>query len=259
MGRLRRPAAGRQPVVAAVAALVVVSSLGLWLGRLGGVSRGALVAGLIVPAAVMSGYWVWIRHRLDPVGEGPELVLERVRSRTLAETLAAAGHLFPVHPEPCNLRAEALAVAVEYRQLRPDLKVVVPSHLVAVTDPYLLRLALHLLLDNAVRHGGVRVAVWADQEDGRVSLTVSDDGPGLGRDLEAVVHHHLLDLGEGHPRSGGGGTGLALARLTARLLEGEMVYRRDGAWTHFGIRIPDRARGGPEPAADTAGAGAMRG
>lgn len=233
----------------AVTLLVVVSALGLGLGWLAGAPPVQTVLGLVIPAAVMVGYFLSVRARVGGGEDRPtvrvlaeprdptDLELERARSRALTDLLAAAGHQLPVHPERCSLRAEALAVAVEYRSVAREMKVVVPD-LVVVTDPYLLRLGIHLLLDNAIRHGGPRVAIWATSVDGRFSVTVSDDGDGLPPELEDRVLQHLVDLAEPHTGLAPVRSGLALARTIAERLGGEVSYLRERTWTHFGIALP---------------------
>lgn len=67
------------------------------------------------------------------------------------------------------------------------------------------------MIDNALRFAHTVVRVWATRVEGRVQITVADDGPGMS----ATVAHQAFepgfrgDLDDGHP---GAGLGLALVR-----------------------------------------------
>jgi len=194
---------------------------------------------LVVPALVMVGFWLVARSRILAREAEFEtaLELESVTNRANGEFLAGVSHELQLHPQLCSLRAEALAVAIDYRNVNHELKVAVPD-VVVLTDPHLLRQLLHILVGNAVRHGGSRVAIWASSEDNGIRLTVSDDGPGLMPEIGDHVFERYLDLaGNGRssrPRS----TGLSLARTIGELMGGRMTYKRDPSWTHFSIRLP---------------------
>jgi two-component system, OmpR family, sensor histidine kinase MtrB len=151
-------------------------------------------------------------------------------------------HELTPHPERCRLRAEALVVAVDYQDVGADVKVAVPDILVT-TDPHLLRQILHILVGNAVRHGGHRVAIWASAEGDAVRLVVSDDGPGLPEEVGDRVFERYVDLAELARTTRRSGSGLAVARTLCELIGGHMGYKRDPSWTHFSIRLPRGSKG----------------
>jgi signal transduction histidine kinase len=225
---------------AALAGLSLFGAVTLWLvlaGWLGVARASQLLATLVLPAIVMIGYWLVVRERIQLVESDMEaaVALEVVTNRATAEFLAGVSSDLRPHPELCSLRAEALAVAVAYRELSPELKVAVPD-VVTVTDPHILRQVLHLLVGNAIRHGGSRIAIWAAGDGGVTRLSVSDDGPGLSSAIEGHVFERHVDLA-GH-RAQADGSGLPLARSLAELIGGEITYRRDATWTHFSIQLP---------------------
>jgi hypothetical protein len=227
-------------VLFAIASLIGFVVLGITLSSLVGAGRTAqILATLVLPSSVMILYWRAVRGRI--LEHDAELAaaidLEDVTRRATGQFLVGVSHDLRLHPERCNLRAEALAVAVDYRQVSPDLKVAVPD-IVLVTDPHLLRHVLHVLVGNALRHGGRRVAIWAAPEEDDVRLTVSDDGPGLPKELAGHVFERYVDLGEQVRTTRPSGAGLALARAFSELMGGQMMYKRDPSWTHFSIRLP---------------------
>ena len=258
-GRLQVDA-GPGPGLTAVACLTGFLVLGAALSSLIGVARTAqIVATLVVPGTVMVLFWRAVRARVIEREEEIEALLdfERVTGRALAEFLADVSHELPVHPEPCSLEAEAMAVAVEYRVVGPRLRVAVPDTVV-ITDPHLLRQLLHVLVGNALRHGGERVAIWGTADGESATLNVSDDGPGVPPELSGRLFERLLDLGKQSPEVGDSGTGLSIARALADLMGGQITYRRDASWTHFSFRVPLNVLGArPESARARLGAGVV--
>lgn len=238
--KVRLIAVLRRPTVTVGLSLIGFVVLGLLMsGVFGGAPAAQLLVTLIVPALVMIGFWHVVRARLlaHEAEFESALELESVTNRANGEFLAGVSHELQLHPQLCSLRAEALAVAVDYRNVNPELKVAVPD-VVVLTDPHLLRQLLHILVGNAVRHGGSRVAIWASAEDQAVRLTVSDDGPGLIPELGANVFERYVDLAGNGRSSRPSGAGLPLARTIGELIGGRMTYKRDTSWTHFSIRLP---------------------
>src|SRR3954451_14677858 len=69
------------------------------------------------------------------------------------------------------------------------------------------------LVDNAARHANARVAVELTTDDGRVDLTVDDDGPGIALDDRERVFHRFTRLDDGRARDSGGlGLGLSMVK-----------------------------------------------
>jgi signal transduction histidine kinase len=220
--------------------LIGIVALGITVSRVFGAARTLQVAvNLIVPATIMVLFWRAARARLlEREAEFEAAVeLEGVANRATGQFLAAVAHELVPHPEQCRLRAEALVVAVDYQDVGADLKVAVPD-IVVTTDPQLLRQILHVLVGNAIRHGGERVAIWAAVEGEEVRLTVSDDGPGLPEELSDRVFARYVDLAEMARTTSRSGSGLAVASALGELIGGHMSYKRDPSWTHFSVRLP---------------------
>src|SRR5690606_13771571 len=92
------------------------------------------------------------------------------------------------------------------------------------------------LLDNAIKAGPTQI--WVDVETGeeRALLRISDDGPGVPRELEPLLFEPFFTT-----RQDGQGTGLGLY-LSRRMLNdcgGELHYRaRAGGGAQFTIGLP---------------------
>ncbi len=112
-----------------------------------------------------------------------------------------------------------------------------PFGLAAIAAPDLLHEALAALLDNALTHtseGEVRIS--ATQTNGRVVLTVSDQGPGIPPELVDRVFEPFFRAttsGDGY------GLGLAIAAQAVETMGGEIdVSSSVGAGTSFTVKLP---------------------
>lgn len=147
-----------------------------------------------------------------------------------------------VASEPCSPTELALRVAGEASRCS---RVPVSAHIDPSApatihgDPARLARIVDELVANAVRHspeGKVEVRVAADTQPGMLAITVQDDGEGLSRDAEAHVFEPFNS-----PGCERAGLGLALARRTASLLGGELVYEpREERGARFRLRVPVR-------------------
>jgi CheY-like chemotaxis protein/nitrogen-specific signal transduction histidine kinase len=125
---------------------------------------------------------------------------------------------------------EALTARAETKGLRGEVAVVgeLPEFLVG--DPVRLRAALENLIDNAVkftRHGAVRVQAQAGSAPrGRVKLTfvVSDSGIGLTpAEIRRLFRPFRQANAEIARRYGGTGLGLAVVKVLAKLMGGDLT------------------------------------
>ncbi|HSJ84755.1 MAG TPA: sensor histidine kinase [Acidimicrobiia bacterium] len=230
-------------------AVILVSLIGLVVlgiaasGLLDAARVAQLAVNLMVPVTVMFLFWRAARRRIlerEAVLAAAE-GLEGVANRATGRFLAGIAHELTPHPERCNLRDEVLVVAVDYQDLGADVKVVVPDLQVS-TDPNLLRQILHVMVGNAIRHGGDRVAIWAAVDGETVRLAVSDDGPGLPEEIGDRVFERYVDLAE-EAETGREGSGLAVANALGERIGAQLGYKRDPSWTHFMVSLPLGSRG----------------
>jgi two-component system, OmpR family, sensor kinase len=93
--------------------------------------------------------------------------------------------------------------------------------------------ALSPLLDNALYYARDRVTLSVLDGDRTVSITVSDDGPGVDGERES-----LFAAGNTAPGSPGTGLGLALARRVAHTLGGDVSLTSPRDPTSFTLTLP---------------------
>lgn len=109
----------------------------------------------------------------------------------------------------------------------------------AEADAGRLEHILRNLVSNAVKYGGQALVLSARIAHGEVAVVVSDNGPGVPRELESKLFEpYAIDEAAVVVR-GSVGLGLAVARALARSMGGDLSYMRELGWTHFIITLPD--------------------
>jgi signal transduction histidine kinase len=129
----------------------------------------------------------------------------------------------------------------QFGQDEVEVTVKAPEQLVAVRgDRERLRQVLVNLIDNAVKYSppGDRVEVSASAENGRVSITVRDHGPGIPREHQVLIFEKFgrANVGGGKP---GTGLGLFIARSIAEAHGGSLSIRSaPGQGAAFTLELP---------------------
>jgi signal transduction histidine kinase len=123
----------------------------------------------------------------------------------------------------------------------------------ALGDPGRVRQILRNLITNARRYGGDRVEVRLNVNAEHVSVVVADNGDGVpeaDRD-EIFTAYYRAHSSQSQPAALG--IGLSVARQLARLMNGDLAYRRADGWTFFELQLPvaDDPDGRPQGQADT--------
>ncbi|MDP9379167.1 MAG: PAS domain S-box protein [Chloroflexota bacterium] len=132
--------------------------------------------------------------------------------------------------------------------LEKDLPHALPSN----ADPWRLGQVMVNVLANAHQHTrpGTRIIVSGHVADGKVVLSVSDDGDGIApEDIETIFQrfHHV------GPAHGGSGLGLAIAREIVELHGGRMWAESEpGEGAKFHIQLPGASASGVEEAIPSA-------
>ena len=111
-------------------------------------------------------------------------------------------------------------------------------------DPAALARVLANLLGNAWKHGRPsrdetpsRVRVRAFEDDGRPTVEVRDNGPGIPP-VERATIFQRFGRGRGAVKKQGAGIGLSLSRDLARAMGGELDVRDEDGETVFRLRLP---------------------
>ena len=119
------------------------------------------------------------------------------------------------HPlDLCDLLYEEAAALRARSSLTVDVSKVEP--VVCSADATMIRRAVRNLLDNAARYAKSVVKVSCREDDGRVSIVVSDDGPGVPEADRERIFGRFVRLEEGRGRKQGStGLGLAVVRTIA--------------------------------------------
>jgi signal transduction histidine kinase len=116
---------------------------------------------------------------------------------------------------PCRIDPDALldSLVCDYLDAGEKLSLSGKVGRTLVTRPHALRRVLSNLIDNALKFSGtVEVSVFADQ-DGKATILVLDNGPGIPEDeLEAVFQPFYRVEASRNRSTGGTGLGLAIAK-----------------------------------------------
>jgi signal transduction histidine kinase len=97
---------------------------------------------------------------------------------------------------------------------------------------------LRNLLTNALKYGGDNVSVELGRSEDFARATVIDDGPGVPPESAELIFlsYERAHGEESHP--GSVGIGLSISRELARLMGGDLEYRRSAGRTHFDFTVP---------------------
>jgi len=110
-----------------------------------------------------------------------------------------------------------------------------------MTDSFRLEQILHNLVHNAFRYTGKngRIELLAVQENDRLKISISDNGPGISKDLQEKVFERFYKVDENNHE--GTGIGLSLVKEYVQSLLGNIqVDSTNGKGTRFTVSIPNR-------------------
>ena len=119
------------------------------------------------------------------------------RLATLIEQLL---DLSRIEAQALEIRPETMRVAARLEQLlrtvaaghRDLVEVVVDPELEAVVDSNVVDRVVSNLVVNAIRHGAPPICVRASVEDGRLRITVEDEGPGVPPELRGRLFDQFV-------------------------------------------------------------------
>ena len=150
-----------------------------------------------------------------------------------------------VRSRPVDLRGVVLDEAERARaQGRVRLDTAAVTAATVNGDPEGLARVVRNLLENATRYARERVELTLAEHDGRVELSVADDGPGIPAEARERVFERFARLDEGRTRgAGGAGLGLAIVRELVQA-HGGSVTVGGGAGARFVVTLPRPASSG---------------
>ena len=125
-------------------------------------------------------------------------------------------------------------------QLRADF----PRPFRYVSDESLIELVLTNLLDNAIKYSspGREVRILAEQNEGIVTIGVSDNGPGIPREELPRVFERFYRVDRSRSSNiSGTGLGLSIVRHVATILKGRVEIRSEpGQGTTVSLHLPQK-------------------
>ena len=113
-----------------------------------------------------------------------------------------------------------------------------PADVRAFADPLRLRQIVRNLLTNAIRFGGPEIVVELGTDGTSATVVVKDNGPGPDPGVAEKIFEPYVRMSEAITTPRSIGLGLSVARHLARLMDGELAFRRDDDWTAFELRLP---------------------
>ena len=170
---------------------------------------------------------------LDNMAEDVER-LDRLTRRLL--DLAHADALTPRIDARCDLAATLATIIERYRELGLTIHLESDAPATAAIDGETLSSAISLLLDNVRQHVGADATVrigWT-LADGRIRLTLTDDGPGISPGNRARIFDRFFTTAR---ETGGTGLGLPIARANLVAYRGDIRLAFNEGTT-FEIDLP---------------------
>src|SRR6266702_793842 len=197
------------------------------------------------PLMSLTGWIDYLRENPDTPGSElvPHLEADAERLERVAKRFERIGR--PARSEPVGLGSVAERVVAYFRPRLPTLAHQVTMTLtssgagpMATGDPVLIEWALEVIVKNAVdalsgRGGRIELDVEGTGAVGR--LTVRDDGPGVGADMQRQLFEPGVST-----KTGGWGIGLALARRIVEQQHGGRVsfHPGEGKGSVFVLEFP---------------------
>jgi len=214
---------------------------------------------LKTPVAVMRAYSELLLRRAERAGRTTEIdVLRRMGDQAermlgmieqLLDSRRLEDGLLALEVSHFDVSELVRRVAHEFELTTVSHRIILdlPGRMVILADRRRIEEVLNNLLDNAVKYspsgGTIRVRLARDQAETpreAVTLTVSDDGPGVPeRDQERVFDRFYQAPGRLHKGHAGLGLGLYISRELVRRHGGDMWLQSPaGAGATFFVRLP---------------------
>jgi len=152
---------------------------------------------------------------------------------------------------PVDLGAQATQVLEAWGPSEVDRIAMVGPPVFGVGDPVRVRQILRNLVSNALHYGGPTVVIRIDGDVTMARIGVADNGDPIP---PAERERIFLPYQRAHETVGvtpSIGFGLAVSRQLARLMEGDLTYRRDDDENVFELTLPRATDSKPTPTGGT--------
>jgi signal transduction histidine kinase len=113
-----------------------------------------------------------------------------------------------------------------------------PERVKAMADPVRLRQIVRNLITNAIRYGGETVCIEFSSHEGRVALTVRDNGAEIPPAQQERIFHPYFSAHHPGSQPSSVGLGLTVSRQLADMMGGHLHYKHDGQWSIFELDLP---------------------
>ena len=109
-------------------------------------------------------------------------------------------------------------------------------------DPMRVGQVIRNLISNAFRYGNGRIRVMIEDRRDVVAVQVFDDGPGIAQEDQESIFAPFNRASQGRKHEASVGLGLSVSLGLARLMAGDLAYRRVGDESLFELTIPAPAQ-----------------
>jgi two-component system OmpR family sensor kinase len=184
--------------------------------------------------------------------------LQRVNSQVLRMerlvkdllNLSSLEMLTGIDPKPVDITWLLSSLVAEYEFLSDARRIAIgtrlPDRLVIQGDGEKLNRAFSNILDNAIKYNvdGGRIDVIGDQTDIKLTVTVTNTGPGVAEaEIPRVFDQFYRVEKSRSTQHGGSGLGLAIVKRIIELHAGKVTFEsRPGRWTRVTVCLPSCRR-----------------
>ncbi len=177
-----------------------------------------------------------MKLRIEAMDESPErakMVVDLDEMQHLVRdgvAYARSAHGGAEPPLKVDLDAFLESLAYDYQDSGKQVGLVGRIGIPVTTRPRALRRVIGNLVDNAIKYAGTAEIEASTDNDGKVSISVLDRGPGIAEhELEAVLQPFYRLEASRNRDSRGAGLGLAIAQQLALAMGGTLALRnREG-------------------------------
>lgn len=184
-----------------------------------------------------------LAFRLDnlpsPLTEKVNADIDEMKSMISAALDFIRDRALSVRRERLDFRLLVESVVDDQSDLGHDVSLEIGAPITVEGDPLALRRAVVNLVDNAVKYGE-RARLRLLVADGRCTLEIDDDGPGIADALQSRVFEPFFRLESSRNRNTGGvGLGLAVVRATVVDHGGDVsLHNRKGGGLRVTVWLP---------------------